>query len=68
MYALLFSFYENIFVWPAQAKSDGHVDRLHIYIFISHDNAELSYKDKWYPFKRVIHLSGIHLERFDCIT
>ena len=47
MYALLFSFYENIFVWPAQAKSDGHVDRLpYIYIFISHDNAELSYKDK----------------------
>ena len=24
--------------------------------------------DKWHPFKRVIHLSGIHLGRFDCIT
>jgi len=24
--------------------------------------------DKWYPHKRVIHLSGIHLGRFDCIT
>ena len=22
--------------------------------------------DKWYPFKRVIYFSGIHLERFDC--
>ena len=21
---------------------------------------------KWYPFKRIIHLSGMHLERFDC--